>query len=254
MTHKTRHDMAHGRQADTNTSTAPASWKSTLGPHGEHREAPRGTDGALPPAGGVHMNGTGDTGRTATEHREIPDGGLCMQHCRGGAGKRAPNLEKRFYSVPTTCHYFLPHGGQTAHSKNVPCRPHATGTNQHRNKQNTRMQQIRLRKRPLQRQGTNAERTDEDATNTTPHQQNRYNEHDVTINRLQARRPTPNWPDMHGPVREQRPTGWRHRGEPRPQTTMTTNTEEHRNSTTADVANQRSENYTTLHLDKPRSN
>ena len=63
------------------------------GSHGEHGDAPRGTDGALPPTGGVHMNGTGETGRTATEHREVPDDGLCMQRCQGGAGKRAPNLK-----------------------------------------------------------------------------------------------------------------------------------------------------------------
>ena len=60
----------------------------------------------------------------------------------------------------------------------------------------------------------------------------------MTINRPHARRPTPNWPDVHGPVRERRPTGCRHHGEPRPPTTMTTNTAEHRNSTTADGANQ----------------
>ena len=40
------------------------------------------------------MNGTSKAGRTATEHREIPDDGLCMQHCQGGAGTRAPKGEK----------------------------------------------------------------------------------------------------------------------------------------------------------------
>ena len=136
---------------------------------------------------------------------------------------------------------FLPRGGQTAHGENVPCRPHATSASQHRNQQNTCTQQIRLRERPLQRQGTNAERTDQEATNTTAHQQNRYGEPEVTTNRPHARRPTPNWPDMHGPVRERHPTGWRHRGEPRPPTTMTMNTAEHRDSTTAGGANQRSQ-------------
>ena len=129
---------------------------------------------------------------------------------------------------------FLPRGGQTAHSKKVPCRPHATGTNQHRNKQNTCTHQVQLRKRPLQRQGSNAEQTHQEATNRTAHQQNRYSEHDLIISRPHARRSTPNWPDMHWPVQERRPTGGRHRGEPRPPTTMTTNTEEHRNSTTAE--------------------
>ena len=136
---------------------------------------------------------------------------------------------------------FLPCGGQTAHGEDVPCQPRATSTNQHRNQQNTCRQQIRLRERSLQRQGTNAEQTDQEATNTTAHQQNRYSGHDVTINRPHARRPTPNWPDLHGLIRERRPTGWQHRDEPRPPTTMTTNTAEHRNSTTADGANQRSQ-------------
>ena len=192
-------------------------------------------------AGGVHMNGTGETGRTATEHREVPDDGLCMQHYQGGAGKRAPTLENVFTAVKPLIITFLPHAGETAHSKNVPCRPHATGTNQHHNKQNTCTQQIRLRKRPLQRQGTNAEQTDQEATNTTEHQQHHYSEHDVTINRPHARRPTPNWLDMYGPARERRSTGWRHRGEPHPPTTIPTNTAKRRNSTTTDRTNQRSQ-------------
>ena len=185
------------------------------------------------------MNGTGETGRTATEHREVPDDRLCMQHCQVGAGKRAPNLEKGFTAVQPLIITFLRHGGETTHRKNLPCRPHATGTNEHRIKQNTCTQQIPLRKRPLQRQKTIAEQTDQEGTNTTAHQQNHYNEHNVTINRPHACRPTPNWPDMHGPVRERRPTGWRHRGEPRPPTTMPRNTGEQRNSTTTDATNQR---------------
>ena len=108
------------------------------------------------------MNGTGKTGRTATEHREVPDDGLCMQHCQGGAATRAPDLEKRFTAVRPLVITFLPRGGQTAHGKNVPCRVHATGTNQHRNQQNTCTQKIRLRKHPLQRLGTNAQRTDQE--------------------------------------------------------------------------------------------
>ena len=75
---------------------------------------------------------------------------------------------------------------------------------------------------------------------TRPHTDSySYSGQDMTLNRPHARRPTPNWSDMHGPVRERRPTSWQHRGEPRPPTTLTTNTEEHRNSTTADAANQR---------------
>ena len=100
-------------------------------------------------------------------------------------------------------------------------------------------QQIQLRKHPLSRRGTTAEQTDQEATNTTAHQLNYYSEHDVTVNGPHARRPTPKWPDMYGPVRERRPTGWQHRGEPRPPTTMPTNTAEHCTSTTTDATNQR---------------
>ena len=87
---------------------------------------------------------------------------------------------------------FFSTGGGTAHSQNVPCRPHATGTNQHQNKQGTNANKIRLRKRPLQRQGTNAEQADHEAANSTAYQQNHYSGHDLTINRPQASRPTPN--------------------------------------------------------------
>ena len=207
------------------------------GSHVAHRDAPRGTDGALPPAGGVHMNGTGKTGRTATEHREVPDDGLCMQHCQGGAGKRI--WKKHFTAVQPLIITFLPHVEEMSHSKNVPCRPHATGTNKHRNKQNTCTHKSYSAsaccndKEPTPNKPTKRQLT------RPAHQQNHYREHDVTINRPHARRPTPNWPNMPGPVRERRPTGWRHRGEPSSPTTMPTNTAEHRNSTTADAASER---------------
>ena len=171
--------------------------------------------------------------------------GCACNSARAGQGTGHRKEGKYFIAVRPLVMAFLPRGGRAAHSKNVPCRPHATGTDQHRNKRNACTQQIRLRERPLQRQGTNAEQTNQEATNTTAHQQNRYSERDVTINRPHARRPTPSQPGVHGPVRERRPTSWRHRGEPRPPTTMATNTEDHRNSTTADAANQRSQ--TTLH-------
>ena len=171
--------------------------------------------------------------------------GCACNTARAGQGQGHRNRKNLFTAVRPLVITFPPRDEQTAHSENVPCRPHATSTSQHRNQQNACTQRIRQRERPLQRKGTNAERTDQEATNTTTHQQKRYSEHNVTINRPHTRRPTPNWPDVHGPVRERRPTGWRHRGEPRPPTTMTTNTAEHRNSTTADRANQRSQ--TTLH-------
>ena len=81
----------------------------------------------------------------------------------------APNL-LTFAAVKPPIVTFLPHGGGTAHSQNVSCRPHATGTNQHQNKQGTYANKIRLRKRLLQRQGSNAEQADHEAANTTAHQ------------------------------------------------------------------------------------
>ena len=201
----------------------------------------------MPPTGGVHMSGTSETGSTATEHLEIQDNGLCMQHCQGRAGNRAPTGGKLllFTAVEPLVMAFLPHGRRAAHSKNVPCRPHAPGTDQHHNKRNACTQQIRLRERPLRRQGTNAEQTNQEATNTTAHQQDHHSGRDVTMNRPHAHRRTPSWQGVHGPVREQRPTSWRHCGEPRPPTTMATNTEEHCDSTAADAANKRSQ--ATLH-------
>ena len=112
------------------------------GSHGEHRDATRETDGALPPAGGVNTNGTGDTGRRATEHREIPDDWLCMQHCQGGAGTRAPNLEKTFYSGPTTTEYFSPPGGADGAQEKPTVPAPRTWHQPTRNKQNTCTQQI----------------------------------------------------------------------------------------------------------------
>ena len=117
-----------------------------------------------------------------------------------GRGKGTEWGKTFFTAVRPIVITFLPRGGQTAHGENLLCRPQATSTSQHCNQQNTCTQQIRLRERPLQRQGTNAERTDQEATNTTAHQQNRYSAHDMTTNRPHVRRPTPNWPDMHGPV------------------------------------------------------
>ena len=140
---------------------------------------------------------------------------------------------------------FLPRGGRAAHSTNVPCRPHTPGTHQHRNKRHTCTQQIRLRERPLRRQGTNAEQTNQDANNTTTHRQNHYRGRNVTVSRPRAHRPAPSWPGVHGPVRERRPTNERHRSELRPPTTMATSTDEHCDSTAADAAHERSQ--TTLH-------
>ena len=89
---------------------------------GTHRGGPAGP---CHRQGGVHMSGTSETGSTATEHHEIPDNGLCMQHCQGGAGNRAPTGEKLIYSSPTTCHGFFPprRAGGAQYKRTVPA-PH----------------------------------------------------------------------------------------------------------------------------------
>ena len=174
-----------------------------MGSTGTHRERPAGP---CHRQGGVHMSGTSKTGSTATEHHEIPDNGLCLQHCQGGAGNRAPTGENIFTAVQLLVMAFLPRGGRAAPSTNVPCRPHTPGTDQHRNKRNTCTQQIRLPEHPLRRQGTNAEQTNQEATNTTTHRQNHYSGRNVTVNRPRAHRPAPSWLGVHGLVRERRPT------------------------------------------------
>ena len=55
MTRKTQHDMAHGRQADTSTSTAPPSWNGTLRlPWGAQGRA-KGDRRGLATSGGVSI-------------------------------------------------------------------------------------------------------------------------------------------------------------------------------------------------------
>ena len=176
--------------------------------------------------------------RCTTKYR-IVDCACNTARAEQGTGHRQG--KNFFTAVRPLVMAFLPHGGRAAHSTNVPCRPHTPGTEQHRNKRNTCTKQIRLRERPLRRQGTNAEQTNQEATNTTTHRQNHYSGCNVTVNRPRAHRPAPSWSGVHGPVRERRPTSERHRGEPRPPTTMATNTEEHCDSTAADAAHKRSQ-------------
>ena len=82
-----------------------------------------------------------------------------------------------------------------------------------------------------QRDGTHANQANHEAAKTTVHQPHRGCSRDLTVNRPHASRSTPNQPGVHGLQREQRPTGWRHRGAPRPPTTIPTNKTEHRDST-----------------------
>ena len=75
---QTPHCRQAGRQADTNTSTAPPNWSSTLGLPWGAQGCTKGDRRSLATDGGVHMNSTGEAERTAEEHCEIPDDGLCV--------------------------------------------------------------------------------------------------------------------------------------------------------------------------------
>ena len=110
---------------------------------------------------------------------------------RAGQGTGHRQGKVFFTAVQPLVMASLPRGGRGAQSTNVPCRPHTPGTDQHRNKRNTCTQQIRRRERPLRRQGTNAEQTNQEATNTTTHRQNHYSGRNVTVNRPRAHRPAP---------------------------------------------------------------
>ena len=124
---------------------------------------------------------------------------------RAGQGTGHRQGKTFFTAVRPLVMAFLPCGGRAAHGTNVPCRPHTPGTDRHRDKRNTCTQQIRLRERQLRPQGTNAEQTNQEATNTTKHRQNHYSGRNVTVNRPRAHRPAPSWPGVHGPVRGRRP-------------------------------------------------
>ena len=169
-----------------------------------------------------------------------------MQHCQGGAGRRAPNREKNI--LQRSDHLstlFLPTVGRRRTVQMYCAGPTqlapantAAGGKPARNKSDCAGTHCND-KQPTLNEPTKRRPTG-------PHTDSySYSRHDVTSNRPHARRPTRNWPDMQGPVRERRPTSWPHRGEPRPPTTLTTIREQHRNSTTVDAANQRSQ--TTLH-------
>ena len=160
------------------------------------------------------MSGTSETGSTATEHHEIPDNGLCMQHCQGGAGNRAATGEKCLLQRSNHLSWlFSPAAGgrrtvqtyRAGPTHLAPTNIATSGTHAH-NKSDCANTRCDDKERTLRRQGTNAEQTNQEATNTTTHRQNHYSGRNVTVNRPRAHGPVPSWPGMHGPVRERRPT------------------------------------------------
>ena len=112
-------------------------------------------------------------------------------------------------------------------------------TQQHRNERAGYTNNIRLYDQRQHRDGTHANQADHEAAKTTAHQPHRSCSHNLTVNRPHASQPTPNLPGVHGSKRKRRPTGWQHRGAPRPPTTVPTNTAEHRNAANTNATNQR---------------
>ena len=96
-------------------------------------------------------------------------------------------------------------------------------TDQHRHGGARCINNLRRNDHRQQRNGSHANQADDEAAKTTANQQHRSCSRHLTVNRPHASRPTPNQPGVHGSKRERRPKGWRHRGAPRPPTTMPTN-------------------------------
>ena len=76
--HKTRHDTAHNRQANTSTSTAPPSQSSTLRLPWGARGCTDGDRRGLVTKEDLHMIGTSAAERTGEGHCEITGEELCM--------------------------------------------------------------------------------------------------------------------------------------------------------------------------------
>ena len=119
--------------------------------------------------------------------------GCACNAARAGQGL-SHQIWKPFAAVRPPVVTFLPHdGGGGAQSKRtMPAPRNWNITKQHRNKDGNYANNIRPRRRLLQRQGTKPEQADHEAANTTVHQQNQCSGHNVTINRPHASRPTPN--------------------------------------------------------------
>ena len=80
-TRKTRHNRAHGRPANTSTSTSPPSKRSNLGLSWRARGCTEGDRRGLATDGCVNMISTSEAERTVEVHCEKTDEGLCVQRC-----------------------------------------------------------------------------------------------------------------------------------------------------------------------------
>ena len=116
--------------------------------------------------------------------------------------------------------------------------PHYTALGQTGTQRTSTDTEVRRCNHRQQRDGTPAIQANHEAAKTTAHQPHRRCSRDLNVNRPHASRPTLNQPGMHRSQRESRPTGWRHRGAPRPPTTIPTNKTEPRDSTITQPTDQ----------------
>ena len=100
-----------------------------------------------------------------------------------GPSHGAPNSAHSVYTAPDN-------NGQRNTTRRTKADPGTS--NQHQNRHDNYTSNVRRRKRPLQRQGTNAEQAGHEVAETTVHRQNHCSSHDMTINRPHASRPTSN--------------------------------------------------------------
>ena len=168
MTRKTQHDIAHGRQADTSTSTAPPSWTGTLGlPWGAQGRA-KGHRRGLATGGGCtyewHKRNWKDGYRTPRNtgrwvvHATLPGSG------RDKGTERGKNF---FTAVRPLVITFSPAVDRRRRIKTYRAGPTQLAPT------NTTTKRTPARNKSdcanAKRQGTNAKRTDRGATDTTAH-------------------------------------------------------------------------------------
>ena len=134
----------------------------------------------------------------------------------------------------------------------MPAQRNRNIANQHRNRHDN--YNIRPRKHPLQRQGTNGEQASHEEAKTTVHQQNRCSSHGMTINRPHASRQNTKLA-RHAWVETETASD----GSATPWCATPTDRHIHEHRKTPGLYHYGPDqptltNYTTLHLDKPRRN
>ena len=170
--------------------------------------------------------------------------GLATTCCAtpAGDGTHEPTTKTRFHhsttDQPTKTTYFEPRTTRPQRLTITGC-AHADLRTKDPTAHTSSTRQPRTRQRRQQQQKPNNEQADQKAADTPKHQPNSCGNNDATIYRPHESRPTSNQSDMQGAIRERRPTGWRHHGEPGPPTTIPTDMTAHRSCTITQPRNLR---------------